>query len=166
MRFSLVLNSFTVHTDYISVRTTVKDPSEDTITLLKELKGKKKKMWFENTNVGCKIESINVTKHISLTIHTEKERYVAVKLYELSEQKKPFNFFVKSDIEEKLHLLLKEISEKTGRSKGDILEEVSAFFNKNGVLIPGKRSVYDLTTNWQKTVESKLSGMLRDKTAA
>ncbi|MDI9561816.1 MAG: hypothetical protein QM235_11600 [Pseudomonadota bacterium] len=61
---------------------------------------------------------------------------------------------------------MKEISEKTGRSKGDILEEVSAFFNKNGVLIPGKRSVYDLTTNWQKTVESKLSGMLRDKTAA
>ena len=67
MRFSLVLNSFTVHTDYISVRTTVKDPSEDTITLLKELKGKKKKMWFENTNVGCKIESINVVR---LLCHT------------------------------------------------------------------------------------------------
>jgi len=96
MRFSLVFNSFTVHTDYISVRTTVKDPSEDTITLLKELKGKKKKMWFENTNVGCKIESINVTKHISLTIHTEKERYVAVKLYELSEQKKPSTFLSKA----------------------------------------------------------------------
>lgn len=161
MRLNLTLLSFTVHADYISVKAVVNNPGNDTVNLLKEIKGKKKKIQLENVGVIASIESINVNKRISVIIHTEKERYAAICLYELSEQKKAFNLYIKSDTEIKLQYLLKQVSAKTGRPQEDILEQVSAFPGKDGAPVMGRRSIFELTVPWQKTVENKLLGMLK-----
>ena len=104
-----------------------------------------------------------MTKRISVTIHIEKERYAAIRLYELSEQKTPFNFYIKNSVEEKLQSLLKQISTITGQTQEDILEQVSSFTCKDGKIVRGKRSIHELTVPWQKTVEGKLSNILKEQ---
>ena len=163
MKFNLRLLTYTVHDDYISVKAVINDPPEGAVNALQELKGKKKKARLDTVTILSKVESINLTKRISVTIHIEKERYAAIRLYELSEQKTPFNFYIKNSVEEKLQSLLKQISTITGRPQEDILEQVSTFTRKDGTIVNGKRNIHELTVPWQKTVEGKLSNILKEQ---
>ncbi len=163
MKFNLSLLTYTVHANYMSIKAVINGPPEGAVNALQELKGKKKKAWLDNVSVISKVESINVTKRISVTIHIEKERYAEIRLYELSEQKTPFNFYIKNSVEEKLQSLLKQISTITGQTQEDILEQVSSFTCKDGKIVRGKRSIHELTVPWQKTVEGKLSNILKEQ---
>ena len=82
MKFNLSLLTYTVHANYMSIKAVINGPPEGAVNALQELKGKKKKAWLDNVSVISKVESINVTKRISVTIYIEKERYAAIRLYE------------------------------------------------------------------------------------
>lgn len=115
---------------------------------LVDISKKENNLYFDG-----EIYSINMTKEITIILHTPMNIALIVKAANMIGTE----LFIRltSKTEREISQLLQEIAQKQSRSTEDVLYELTTF-TKNGQTLGGKRVVYGLSCAQAKVVLSKL----------
>lgn len=141
----------------------------DLLSSLKEIKGEKRKITIGDFYIYGAIRSISVSKNTSIVVRVAKKsssKYVITRLAELvysgDTSGRDLFLLLDSRQEEELHHLLEKASMVLGESSEDIMLRLSTY-PYGGKIIPGERSVYQLSQRRQEVVISKLKEQLKVK---
>jgi hypothetical protein len=143
----------------------------DLLSSLKEIKGKKRKITIGDFVIYGTIKSISVSQNISIVVRaakTSSNKYVITRLaewvYSGDSGGKDLFLLLDSRQEEELRHLLERASMALKESCEDIMIRLSTY-PYGGKIIPGEKSVYQLSQRRQEVVISKLKEELKGKEA-
>ena len=126
---------------------------------LERYKGKTKTMRLDTFQVVGKIESITIRRNVGFLVHTARLDFINRRLFRLAE-KEPLAVEVSTTQQDKLLYFLDTIARKRSHKPEELLFELSSFKKKGGdgpeKLIPGKRSVFDLSEAQSNVVFDKI----------
>ena len=127
---------------------------------LDQYKGKMKTIRLDTFQLVGKIESITISRNVGFLIHTARLDFINRRLFRLME-KEPLAIEVSTTQQDKLLYFLDTIARKRNRKAEDLLFELSSFKKKDGSgpekIIPGKRSIFDLSEAQSNVVFDKMS---------
>lgn len=143
----------------ISVRIEL-SPATSVIDELERYKGRQKTIRLDTFQVVGKIESITINKNLGFLVHTARLDFIHRRLFQLME-KESFAIEVSTASQDKLFYFLDTVARKRDQKPEDLLFELSSFNKRDangpGKMIPGKRSVFDLSEAQVKVVFNKIS---------
>ncbi len=142
---------------------------QDVLSSLKEIKGEKRKVTIGDFYIYGTIKSIRVSKDTSILIKKAKtpgSKYVINRLSELvyseNSGKKDLSLLMNTRQEEELQHLLEKASALLGEPSEALLVRLSTY-SHGGKVVPGEKSVYQLSPRRQEVVISKLKDEIREK---
>ena len=159
MRTTGRVASFTVNKKHISVR--VEIPTTEGVEELRKYKGKTKTVSLEGFNIHAAIDSLAPGRNLSFLLHAPKKSFIASKLFLLMERQ-TVDIVVSTDFEDKLLYFLDTVAAKRAVNAADLLYELSSFKREGDRIVPGKRSVFDLSESQGRVIMDKLSGLLQE----
>lgn len=134
---------------------------------LKKIKGKDIKFIIQNEKYNEKperifftgrVKSINLRNKINFVIHTNKDKVVIIKTIKLMDESLLLIF--KSEKEQKLSELLHSVSESLQKPEPELLYELTTFKCRDGTIIEGKKSIYELSEKHREVLLNKLTKMI------
>lgn len=141
----------------------------DLLSSLKEIKGERRKITVGDFFIYGTIKSISVSQNISIVVRvakTSSNKYVTTRLAELvysgDSNRKDLFLLLDSRQEEELHHLLEKASRVLKVPSEDIMVRLSTY-PYGGKIIPGEKSIYQLSQRRQEVVISKLKEEMKEK---
>ena len=159
MRTAGRVASFTVNKERISVR--VEIPTTEGVEELRKYKGKTKTVSLDGFKIHAAIDSLALGKNLSFLLHAPKKSFIAHKLFLLMERQ-TVNIVVSTDFEDKLLYFLDTVAERRKVNVSELLYKLSSFRGEGDRIVPGKRSVFDLSDSQGRVIMEKLSGLLQE----
>jgi hypothetical protein len=127
---------------------------------LERYRGKQKTIRLDTFQLVGKIESITISRNVGFLVHTARLDFIHRRLFRLME-KESLAIEVSTTLQDKLLYFLDAIARKRNQKAEDLLFELSSFRKRDGNgperIIPGKRSVFDLSEAQSNVVFDKIS---------
>jgi hypothetical protein len=127
---------------------------------LERCKGKQKTVRLDAFQLVGKIESITISRNVGFLMHAARLDFINRRLFCLME-KEPLTIEVSTAQQDKLLYFLATAAEKRNKKVADLLFELSSFKKRGGngpeQVVPGKRSVFDLSEAQSNVVFDKIS---------
>ena len=136
--------------------------SDEVIRELQGYKDKIKTIQLDSLQLGGEINSILIKNTIGFLIHTGKYEYVSKKLFNLVDNE-TLNIFISNDLEDKIIYFLDVVCKDTGESRSDLLYRLTSFKKKSDVVVPGRKSIFDLSDAHKKVLLDKLSKIIKNR---
>ena len=136
-----------------------------TVEELEQYKGKSKTLRLDVFELVGKIDSITLSKMVGLLVHAARFDSVSRRLFALLD-KDSLTIEVTTSEQDKLLYFLDTVAKARNRKREDLLFELSSFTKNDGnreKIIPGKRSVFDLSEAQLRVVLAKLSHLVSHK---
>ncbi len=159
MKLRVRIVSYSVLQNAISIRLLSEEPS----ALTHDLEDQKRWVRLDELSLEVRVCSISIQKEkVHLLIRTKRNRFLTSRLFDLME-KEELSLSFETEQERKLLYLLRKVSEKSGQKEEDLLFRLTTFQGRNGEIVSGKRSVYEISREQREVVHHKLVRMLQEK---
>jgi len=152
--------NYSVNAKYISIKVDLGKSSEELIDELRSYKEKKKLIRLDWLQIVGEINSILIRNTLGFMIHTGRVDFIARKLFPLVE-KEFLDVAISDELEDKISYFLDVASKGSDEKRPDLFYKITSF-QKNGKLVPGKKSVFDLSAAQKKVVLDKLNKLVND----
>lgn len=154
--------SFSVLQDAVSIRLTSSNSDNNIIQELKDQKNKVQNIKVGDLDLNAEIKSISICNDIHILLHSLRNKYVINRLFEFMDSD-CLTVIVNSEQEKRLLYLLKLASNKSNKPEGELLYQLTTFKGKDGKLVDGKRSIYDISKKSQEVVIDKLQKIIENR---
>jgi hypothetical protein len=161
MKLKAKIISFSVLQDAISIRLTSSNSDNNIIQELKDQKNKPQNIKIGDLDLNAEIKSINIRNDIHILLHSLRNKYVINMLFEFMNSDS-LTVIINSEQEKRLLHLLKLASNNLDRPEVELLYQLTTFKGKDGKLVDGKRSIYDISKKSQEVVIDKLQKMIEN----
>jgi len=168
VRLKAKIRSYFVRQDAISINLICSSITDSIIQELKELRENKdntQDIKIEDLNLTAVIESISIRDSIHILLHSQRDRYVVNKLLEFMDCES-VTVIMNSENEKKLSYLLSLASSNMNLPAEEVLYQITTFKGRDGKLVDGKRSIYDISKRSQEVVIDKLAKIVNRSTAS
>jgi hypothetical protein len=159
MKLKAKIMSFSVLQDAISIRLTSTNSDNNIIQELKDQKNKPQNIKIGDLDLNTEIRSISIRNDIYILLHSSRNKYVINRLFEFMDSDS-LSVIINSEQEKRLLYLLKLASDNSKKPEGELLYQLTTFKGKEGKLVDGKRSIYDISKKSQEVVIDKLQKMI------
>jgi len=161
MKIETKILSYTVLKDCISVQLVCSD--KDSAAPEKFVPSKDNTEYFTIGNIGTKgaIKSVNIRKGVHLLLHLPRTTFIAKTLFTLMDRE-TVPVSISSEQENGLLTLLDRASKCTGKTRQELIRELTAFQGKNGP-VEGKDSIYEMSPRHQEVLVNKLTRIVQSK---
>ena len=153
--------SYAVNQKHISLRIEMSGPAA-VVEELERYKGRTKTLRIDAFPLVGRIASITLGKNLAVLVHAARFDFISRRLFSLIE-KDPLTIEVSTAEQDKLLYFLDTVAKKCNLKPEDLLFELSSFTRKDGSgkkIIPGKRTVFDLSEAQIHVVLDKLSHLM------
>lgn len=159
-----------VITEYVFSLKLVTQMNSRVLDEIKKIKGKDIKFIIQNERQSEKperifftgrIKSINLRNKINFVIHTNKDKVVIIRTIRLMDE--PLLLIFKTEKEQRLSELLHSVSEATQKPESELLYSLTTFITKNGTVVEGKKTIYELSERHKEILIDKLTKMLETR---
>ena len=155
MKINARIINYAVLRDGISVQLVCDGKDSETpekFTSFKDVSG-----YFTIGDMGAVgvVKSISLRKGVHILLHLDRKPYIVRKLFDLMERD-IIPVTINSEQEKRLLYLLDKTSKAEDKPQKDLLRELTTFTGKNGQLVEGKESIYELSPRFQEVVIGKL----------
>jgi hypothetical protein len=168
VRLKAKIRSYFVRQDAISINLICSGITDSIIQELKELrenKGNAQDIKIEDLNLSAAIESISIRDSIHILLHSQRDRHVVNKLLEFMDCES-VTVIMNSENEKKLSYLLSLASSNMNKPADEVLYQLTTFKGRDGKLVDGKRSIYDISKKSQEVVINKLTRIIGQSKAS
>ncbi len=117
-------------------------------------------MSLDGFRIYAPIDSLAIGKNLSFLLHGQRKGFIAHRLFLLME-KETRSVAVSTDFEDKLLYFLDAAARRSVKAS-ELLYELSCFKKDGDRVVPGKRSVFDLSESQGRVIMDKLSGLLQE----
>lgn len=169
------IRSFCVLKDMISISVSTDDTRNEVIDELKKMQAGDRKFSIEsyisktNTNekkglyIDARVKSLSLSGTISFTLHAPIQRFVVFKLLDIKACEGGTVLKFMSHTESLLQQLTEEAAKKFDISPEEALRRVTTFPGKRkpDEMVPGKRSIFELSERHKQVAVDKLKKMLK-----
>ncbi len=149
---------YSVNRKHVSIKIELSQTTA-VIDELERYKGKTKSIRLDTFQVVGKIESITISKSVGFLVHVARLDFINRRLFGLME-KDPLSIEVSTTEQDKLLYFLDTAAKRRNQKAADLLFELSSFKKRDGNgerIIPGKRSVFELSEPQLNVVFDKIS---------
>jgi hypothetical protein len=154
--------SFSVLQDAVSIRLTSSNSDNNIIQELKDQKNKAQNIKVGDLDLNAEIKSISIRNDIHILLHSPRNKYVINRLFEFMDSDS-LTVIINSEQEKRLLYLLNLASNNSNKAEGELLYQLTTFKGKEGKLVDGKRSIYDISKKSQQVVIDKLQKMIENE---
>ncbi len=135
---------------------------DEVIRELQSHKDSIKTIQLDSLQLSGEINSILIKNTIGFLIHTAKYEYISRKLFNLVDND-TVNIFISNDLEDKIIYFLDVVCKETGESRSDLLYRITLFKKKSDQVVPGRKSIFDLSDSHKKVLLDKLSKIIKQR---
>ena len=169
------IRSFCVLKDTISISVSTDDTQNEVIDELKKMQTRHGKYWIESSitkskgndkkglYIDARVKSLSLSGTVSFTLHTAIQRFVIFRLLDIKASEGGTVIKFISHTESLLQQFMEEASRKFDISPEEALRRVTTFPGKRrpDEMVPGKRSIYELSERHKQVAVDKLRKMLK-----
>lgn len=159
MKLKAKITSFSVLQDAISIRLTSSNSDNNIIQELKDQKDKAQSIKVGDLDLNAEIKSIGIRNDIHILLHSPRNKYLINRLFEFMDLDS-LTVIINSEHEKRLLYLLRLASNNSNKPEEELLYQLTTFKGKDGKLVDGKRSIYDISKKSQEVVIDKLQKMI------
>jgi len=158
MKLTVRILNYSVLRDCVSVKFVWGETvPEGRISDLKNLKGNTQQVRIGDLSTTGAVKSVAFGKGVHILFSCPRNRYVVNRLFDLMDGDAT-TIFLYSERERRLLCLLNAAAKTLRKPVEDLLYELTTFRGREGKMVDGKRSIYDLSPKFQDVLIKKLLG--------